>query len=273
MDVFQSVGKLSEYLGLPVNSSEHGYIIDYMIGWVHWLMLVLFIGWGAFYIYCIIRFASRNNKKASYHGVTSNYSTYAEAGVILFEAFLLIAFAVPLWSMFKTDLPDEHNAVRVRVIAQQFQWNIHYPGKDGIWGPLDPEYIDGENPIGLIREEDGPGADDIVVINDLHLPVNKETIIYLTSMDVIHSFALPEMRVKQDAIPGQEIPVFFTPKMTSEEFLKKIEGTSREGMGYEIACAQLCGNSHYKMRGFMTIESESEYNNWLEEQADEIEIW
>ena len=76
------------------------------------------------------------------------------------------------------------------------------------------------------------------------------------------------MRVKQDAIPGMQIPIYFTPTMTSDEFLKEIEGTKRQGMGYEIACAQLCGNSHYKMIGWMTVHTEEDYNNWLFEEAE-----
>ena len=105
----------------------------------------------------------------------------------------------------------------------------------------------------------------------MHLPVNKQVMIHLSSMDVIHSFGIPEMRIKQDAIPGMTIPFFFTPTMTSAEFLTKIKGTVREGMGYEIACAQLCGNSHYFMRGFVTIDTESQYNSWLVEQAEYLE--
>ena len=126
------------------------------------------------------------------------------------------------------------------------------------------------NPIGLDRGSPF-GADDIVSLNLMHLPVNKEVMIHLSSKDVIHSFGIPEMRIKQDAIPGMTIPFFFTPTMTSAEFLNKIKGTLREGMGYEIACAQLCGNSHYRMRGYVTVETETKYNTWLTEQAEYLE--
>ena len=113
-------------------------------------------------------------------------------------------------------------------------------------------------------------------------------------MDVIHSFGIPEMRIKQDAVPGMAIPFFFTPTMTSSEYLKKITTTERynpkgnygfekdiwdnlnetiknEYRGFQIACAQLCGNSHYKMRGFVTIDTEAEYNTWLSQQAEYLE--
>ena len=95
--------------------------------------------------------------------------------------------------------------------------------------------------------------------------------IYLSSKDVIHSFFLPEMRVKQDAIPGMSVPVFFTPTKTTENFLNEIKGTARDGQGYEIACAQLCGNSHYRMRGFLTVDSEEDFNAFLIEEAEYLE--
>ncbi len=266
-------GKLGEYLGFPVNASEHGLIIDHMNGWIHWLMLILFIGWGIFFILTLYKFGIKNNnEKADYEGVKSHYSTYAEYGVILFEVFLLIAFAMPVWSMVKTNLPDiDNDTIEIRVIAQQFAWNIHYPGGDGKFGKTRIDLVDEEsNPVGLDRESIN-GADDIIKVNQLHIPVNKDIMIYLSSKDVIHSFSLPEMRVKQDAIPGMTVPVFFKATLTTDDFLKEIEGTKREGMGYEIACAQLCGNSHYRMKGYMTVETMDEYESWLEEQAEYLE--
>ena len=266
-------GRLGESLGFPINASSHGLIIDHMNGWIHWLMLVLFIGWGIFFIVTIYKFGiKKDDSKADYDGVQSHYSSYAEYGVILFEVFLLVAFAVPVWSMVKTNIPEINNeTVEVRVIAQQFAWNIHYPGSDGKFGSTSLDLVDEEvNPIGLDRSSTY-GADDIVTINQMHIPVNKNIMVYLSSKDVIHSFSLPEMRVKQDAIPGYTVPVFFKATMTSNEFLKEIEGSARQGQGFEIACAQLCGNSHYRMKGYLTVESEDEFNAWLEEEAEYID--
>ena len=262
-------GSLSQYLGLPINSASHGLMIDYMIGWVHWLMLLLFVGWGIYLIIAVFKFNAKANPTADYHGVQSHYSKYAEYGVIIFEAFLLIGLSIPLYSQIKTTLPND-DVYHIRVISQQFAWNIHYPGEDGKFGNSDINLVDEEsNPIGLVR--DGNGADDIVTINQMHLPVNKQIMIHLSSKDVIHSFGIPEMRIKQDAIPGMTIPFFFTPTMTSAEFFDEIKGSAREGKGYEIACAQLCGNSHYRMRGFVTVESEDEFNAWLEEEAEYLD--
>jgi len=265
------LGNISHYLGLPINAASHGSMIDSMIGWTHWLMLILFVGWGIYLIITIIKFSEKNHPKADYNGVQSHYSQYVEYGVIIFEAFLLIGLSIPLYSQIKTSLPNDNDVHHIKVIAQQFAWNIHYPGSDGEFGKTAINLVDEEiNPIGLDRSSPF-GADDIVSLNQLHLPVNKQVMIHLSSKDVIHSFGIPEMRIKQDAIPGMTIPFFFTPTMTSAEFLNKIKGTARDKMGYEIACAQLCGNSHYTMRGYVTVDTEDQFNTWLAEQSEYLE--
>jgi cytochrome c oxidase subunit 2 len=263
---------MTEYLQsyMPILASEMGHLGDNLNGLVHWLMLILFIGWGSFFIYTLIRFSSSNNPKANYHGITTHYSTYVEVGVVVFEALLLISFAIPGYYAVKYDKALESTEIEVRVVAQQFAWNIHYPGADGKFGTTKINLVDEEtNPLGLDRE--GYGADDITTINQLHLPVNKLIKLYISSKDVIHGFSLPEMRLKQDAIPGMQVPIYFTPTLTSKEFLSQLGGTARQGMGYEIACAQLCGNSHYRMKGYMTIHTEKEYNNWLIKEAEYLE--
>ena len=288
-------GRLGEYLGFPVPASEHALGIDHMNGWIHWLMLILFIGWGIFFIITLIKFGIlKGNRKADYQGVKSHYSTYAEYAVILFEVFLLIAFAIPVWASVKTEVPEvTDETIEIRVIAQQFAWNIHYPGVDGKFGNTSIYLVDEtENPIGLDRDSEH-GSDDIVTRDKLHIPINKDIMIYLSSKDVIHSFSLPEMRVKQDAIPGITIPVFFKAILSSEDFLKGIseersnpstfygltddlwkkmdEEKKNPLRGYQISCAQLCGNGHATMKGSMTVESINEYESWLEEQAEYLE--
>ena len=263
---------MTEYLQsfMPILSSKMGHLGDELNGYVHILMLLLMVGWGIFFIYCVFRFSKKNNPKANYHGITNHYSKYVEVGIVVFEAVLLIGFAIPGYNMVKYDKILDSNEIEVRVVAQQFAWNIHYPGADGKFGVTRIDLVDEEiNPLGLDRN--GYGADDITTINQLHLPVNKMAKLYISSKDVIHGFSLPEMRVKQDAVPGMQIPIYFTPTMTTKEFLKQIEGTAREGMGYEIACAQLCGNSHYRMRGFMTIHNEDGYNKWLSDEAEYLD--
>jgi cytochrome c oxidase subunit 2 len=108
-----------------------------------------------------------------------------------------------------------------------------------------------ENPIGLDRRSPY-GADDLVLLSDMHLPIDRPVIVQLSSKDVIHSFGVPAMRVKQDAIPGTMTPIWFTP--------------TREGQ-FDIACSQLCGVGHHRMRGVITVESDDAFQKWLASEA------
>lgn len=240
------------WFGLPDNASAHGGELDRMLGWVHWLMLVLFIGWGIFFIYTLFRFRAGKSPKANYAGVKSHFSSYLEVAVAVFEAALLVGFAFPIWAKTKIHAPNLKDAVQVHVIAQQFAWNVHYPGPDGVFGQRNVSLVNetSGNPIGLDCH-DPHAADDVVSINQLYLPVNKIASIELSSRDVIHSFFLPLMRVKQDVIPGMAIPIWFTPAKV---------GTS------EIACAQLCGLGHYKMKGVLNVLPAEEFEAWLASQ-------
>ena len=251
--------------------SVQGAAIDEINAIVHWLMLVLFVGWGIFFIVSLVKFRASKNAKADYTGVKSHFSSLLEAVVAVIEIVILFGFGFPIWAARVTDVPSPYESVHIRVVAQQFAWNMHYPGPDGKFGDVRADLVDEqENPIGLDRSSDN-AADDFYTVNQLHVPVNKKIRIDLTSKDVIHSFTLTELRVKQDAIPGMSIPVHFTSTMTSEEFLKTTVGTKREGKSLEITCAQLCGLGHYRMRGFFTVHDDEGYQAWLDEQAEYLE--
>jgi cytochrome c oxidase subunit 2 len=241
-------------LGLPPDISTHGAEIDQLMVYIHILMLVLFIGWGLFFMYTLFRFRAKNNPKGNYEGVKSKASKYLEIAVAACEGVLLLFFAIPIYGKRVTNFPDPSAAVNIDVIAEQFAWNIHYPGADGLFGERKPELVDqGSNPIGLDRS--GDGADDIVKVNQLHIPVNKDVIIRLSSKDVIHCFNLPVMRIKQDVLPGSRIPIHFQAKETIK---------------HEITCAQLCGLGHYRMKGFLTVETEAEFEDWLAKEAEAL---
>ena len=258
-------------LGLPINMSVQGAAIDEINAIVHWLMLVLFVGWGLFFIVSLVKFRASKNAKADYIGVKSHLSSLLEAVVAVIEIVILFGFGFPIWAARVTDVPSTYESVHLRVVAQQFAWNFHYPGPDGKFGKTRADLVDEqENPVGLDRSSDN-ASDDFYTVNQLHVPVNKKIRIDLTSLDVIHSFTLPELRVKQDVIPGMVIPVHFTATMTSDEFLKTTIGTKREGKSLEVTCAQLCGLGHYRMRGFFTVHDDEGYQTWLDEQAEYLE--
>jgi cytochrome c oxidase subunit 2 len=257
---------MTEWLGLPPLAAAHGGQIDNLLGWIHIFMLILFVGWGGFFLYTLVRFRQSRHPVADYKGVTSHRSTYLEIGVAVVEAVLLIGFAIPLWAARVDGLPPENEAVVVQVTGEQFAWNVHYPGADRVFGRTDIMLLDLQsNPLGLDRS-DPAAKDDITTVNQLYLPVNRQIIVRLRSKDVIHSFGVPEFRVKQDAIPGLTIPIWFVPTITTAEMRTQ---TGNPGFQYEIACAQLCGLGHARMRGFVTVQSAEEFQKWMEETSAE----
>jgi cytochrome c oxidase subunit II len=257
---------MTEWLGLPPLAAAHGAQIDNLIGWIHIFMLILFVGWGGFFLYALVRFRKSRNPVADYKGVTSNRSTYLEVAVAVVEAVLLIGFAIPLWAARIGDIPAENESQIVQVTGEQFAWNFHYPGPDGLFGRTDIKLLDLQsNPLGLDRS-DPAAKDDVTTVNQLYLPVNRPAILRLRSKDVIHSFGVPEFRVKQDAVPGLTIPIWFIPTITTADMRTQ---TGNPEFQYEIACAQLCGLGHARMRGFVTVQSAEEFQKWMEEAVAE----
>jgi cytochrome c oxidase subunit 2 len=254
---------MTEWLGLPPLAATHGGQIDGLIGWIHVFMLILFVGWGAFLTFALIRFRKSRNPVADYAGVKSHRSTYLEIAVAVVEAVLLFGFAIPLWAARVDRRPADNEALVVQVTAEQFAWNFHYAGADRVFGKTDIKLLDLQaNPLGLDRE-DAAAKDDVTTLNQLYLPVNTPIILKLRSKDVIHSFGVPEFRVKQDAVPGFTIPIWFVPNVTTAEMRTRL---GNQEFQYEIACAQLCGLGHYRMRGFVTVVTQDEFQKWLDEK-------
>jgi len=242
--------KFSDLLGLPVLASENGKAVDDLIIYIHWLMIALFVGWFAYFVYCLWRFNARRNNKADHHGVRGHMSNYIELAVAGIEIVLLVGFAIPMWAKASdvSKIPPSENATTIQIVAQQFAWNARYAGKDGTFGKQSMDRVTTENPFGVLAE-DAAGKDDIQVLNELHVPIGKPVICYVSSKDVIHSFKVIALRVTQDAIPGMRIPCWFKPM--------------KEGK-YQINCAQLCGNGHSSMAGGMVVvDSQGDYDKWL----------
>jgi cytochrome c oxidase subunit 2 len=257
---------MTEWLGLPPLATAHGGQIDNLIGWTHIFMAVLFIGWGAFFVYVLLRFRKSRHPVADYTGVKSHASSYLEGAVLVIELVLLFAFSIPLWAARVDHVPSESEALVVHVTAEQFAWNVRYPGHDGKFGKTDIKLIDiQENPLGVDRS-DPLAKDDVTTLNQLYLPANRPIIVKLRSKDVIHSFGVPEFRVKQDAIPGLTIPVWFVANVTTNEMRERL---GKPEFQYEIACAQLCGLGHYRMRGFVTVLSPEDFKKWMDEKVKE----
>jgi len=249
----------SDLLGLPVLASEHGQQVDELIIYVHWLMIVLFVGWLAYFGYALFRFHRSRNPKADYVGVKGHASNYIEGAVALVEVVLLFGLAVPLWARAVDKFPEPKDSTVIQIVAQQFNWNVRYPGKDGVFGKQEMRFVTPENVFG-VDPTDSNGKDDVQVVNEVHVPLaknpdgkNRPVIIYISSKDVVHSFKVIAMRLTQDAIPGMRIPIWFRP--------------TTEGR-YQINCAQLCGNGHSSMsQGMLVVESQEAFDKWLASKA------
>ena len=241
-----SFALIIEALNIAPNASEHGYAIDTMLEMLHWFMLVLFVGWGSFYVYILFRFRAKKHPKAIYAGAASHLPSKLEGGIAVFEIVILLSFAVPLWSSCVNQFPTGPDVTHVRAVGEQFLWNFQYTGPDNKFGERKGSLVSPANPLGLDLK-DPDAIDDLATRGEMHVPVGHPVIVDVMSKDVMHDFCIPNMRIAQDAIPGSVIPMWFTP--------------IKEG-SYEIVCAQLCGSNHSAMRALLVVESEAKYKKW-----------
>ncbi len=226
---------------LPEDISQHGHTIDHLFYFILWLTGVVFVVTELALFWFLWRYDGTKDHKVAYtHGSHSLEIiwTIIPAATLLFIAI----YQMNAWAEAKIRNPAagpdgilgtaDDMPPTLEVTGRQFEWRLRYPGSNGVLGD----------------------QDDIFVVNDLHLPVNEEILIELKSADVLHSFFLPNMRVKQDAVPGMKIPVWFR---------------ATEKGTYDIVCAELCGWGHYKMKGRLTIESREDFEEWLDKKYRE----
>lgn len=229
---------LSKRWWFPENISVHGIGIDKQFTLTLIVVAIAFtaaqIGLG--YVVWKYRASADNKERAEYsHGNNRLEVIWTVITAVIFITLGIMGQQV--WaSMYFEDAPP--GSFEIRVVAQQFQWNFHYPGKDKTFGRTDPKLInDGsQNFVGL-DDADEHSKDDIVAPT-LVVPVDQPVRLLLRARDVTHSLWIPNLRFKQDAVPGLEIPMHFT--------------AQKEGL-YEIACAELCGQLHYKMGAKMLV--------------------
>jgi cytochrome c oxidase subunit II len=232
----------------PPAISEHGPAYDrqFMI-----TILVVGVSFAAAQIalgFMIWRY--RDRPGAAERALYSHGNNRLEMIWTVITALIFIGLAVAgqrVWAQLHFQSAPAGSA-QVEVVAQQFQWNFHYPGKDKRFGRTDPALIkDSElNFVGL--DEQDPNAKDDAVVSTLAVPVNRPVELILRSKDVTHSFWVPPLRFKQDLVPGMAIHVHFTPTKVG---------------AYELACAELCGQLHYKMKGNMLVLPDAEYNELI----------
>jgi cytochrome c oxidase subunit 2 len=235
---------------IPAAASSHATSFDAVLMSVHVHIVLIFAAWLAVFVYALIRFRKRANPEPRSEGARGFWPVVAIGAVIVGDVLILAMLALPAWSE-QNQPPRLAIPLRLRVTAEQFAWNIHYPGIDGVFGRTDQSLISATNPLGIDRS-DGAARDDIGLQNILMLPLYRTVVIDLTSRDVIHSFTLNEMRVKQDANPGMTTRLWFIPTQIG---------------AWDIACSQLCGLGHYRMRGEYQVVTTEDWVRW---QAIEI---
>src|SRR4051812_31826446 len=158
------------YLGLPVQASTHAASVDQMISLVHWLMLVLFVGWGAFFVFVLVRFRKGANPAASYVGAKGKIAKSTEVAVAIIEVLLLVFYAIPAWAKRVNSLPTGSDAPLVGGVGPQFAVDVQYPGGAGKFGRTNPTLVTPDNPLGLDRK-DPDAKDDVTTTNQLNVPV------------------------------------------------------------------------------------------------------
>ena len=221
----------------PEDVSLDGYRIDNVIHYTDFVISIYFGIVVAALAYFIYRYRSTRGHKAVYDHGNSKHSVMFTGGLGL---MVFLSVDVVIEKMAFQDLKDAfwnfpkgENVVRIEVMPQQFAWNFRYPGPD---------------------REFGTDDDIIPAQNQMHIPVNTPIVVQIASWDVIHSFYLPNFRIKQDATPGMITALWWQATKTGV---------------FDIACAELCGNSHYKMKGYLTVETDEEFRQWLIENSPE----
>ena len=230
-------------------ASVHGAGVDQVFVAVLIATGIAFIAVQALLAYFVFRYGSSGDDTASYWHENAKVEAIL-IGITALTLTVLVFMGQSVWADIYFSEPPE-DALLIEVTGQQFQWVVRYPGPDGEFGPLDVSLVSDTNFIGLDRS-DPVGADDIMTLNQVHIVVDQPVRFLLRSTDVIHNFHLPNFRVKQDSVPGMTIENWFTPTETGE---------------FEIACAELCGLGHYRMKGALTVDgTEAELQQWLDEQ-------
>jgi cytochrome c oxidase subunit 2 len=226
-------------VGKLIDSQFHRTLI---ITGVVFVLAQLGLAWAVF------RFRDRGQPATYFEGNNAFEVGWTLATIVLFVGLGL--YAEGAWATVHFE-PASPGDLQIEVTGMQFTWEFRYPGPDGKFGKLKPTMVSAStgNPLGLDRSD--PDAKDDVVTPIIGVPVNREVELLIRSQDVTHSFFVRELRLKQDAVPGMIIHIHFTATETGE---------------YELACAELCGLGHYKMRSVLKVMSDADFAQWMKDQ-------
>jgi len=242
---------------LPEAASEHGKTLDMLMDYNLGLLWVVFVITQILLFYFAYKYYGRKGNVARYFPHNNKLEMVWTVIPALVLAVVII-FGIKTWNQI-TDVASE-KAIVIEMYSKQFDWTGRYAGKDNQLGDANYKLITGTNELGLDSTSQA-GLDDIVVKNELHIPKGKEIEFKFRSRDVIHSAYFPHFRAQMNTVPGMVTMLHFTPTITTAEMREK---TGNPNFDYIVLCNKICGNSHYNMQMTIVVESEEEYNKWLE---------
>jgi len=246
-----------DHLLLPPASSVHGAEIDGLMKVSMTLILVVFFALTPMLFYFAYKYRGKKENTAYFFAHNNKLEiTWTVIPTIVLTA--LIIYGLRTWDRAMN--PDVSEATIIEVYSKQFDWTARYSGADNILGDANFRLVEGRNTLGVDLNDD-KAADDIVV-REVHLPVNKPVLLKFRSRDVIHSAFLPHFRVQMNCVPGLSTQFAFTPIKTTAE-MKENEG---EDFEYVMLCNKICGSAHFNMQMKFVVESEEDYNKWINAQ-------
>jgi cytochrome c oxidase subunit II len=239
----------------PEAINAHARAWDSQFATTLWLIGAVFVVAQVALGWVIVRF--RNSEPAAESGSAGNNRLeliWTAAAAVAFIGLSVLSTAI--WARVRLDSAPA-GAMRIEAVAKQFAWNFRYPGPDGKFGRTKAELISDANgnPFGL-DDTDPKGRDDLAVAA-LRVPAGKPVVLLLHSRDVIHNFFVRELRIKQDLVPGMEIPLHFT--------------ADKPGT-YEVACSELCGLGHHQMRTQLVVLEPAAFAQWQKETLDALGV-
>ena len=246
-----------DHLLLPPASSVHGAEIDGLMKVSMTLILVVFFALTPMLFYFAYKYRGKKENTA-YFFAHNNRLEVAWTVIPTIVLTALIIYGLRTWDRAMN--PDISEATIIEVYSKQFDWTARYSGADNILGDANFRLVEGRNILG-VDINDEKAADDIVV-REVHLPVNKPVLLKFRSRDVIHSAFLPHFRVQMNCVPGLSTQFAFTPTKTTAE-MKENEGEEFE---YVLLCNKICGSAHFNMQMKFVVESEEDYNKWINSQ-------
>ena len=252
---------------LPVSASEHGAVVDNLMT-ITWIIIIpVFIVTHILLFFFAWKYAYDKNRKAQFFA-HSNKLELVWTTIPALVLLILILYGLSIWNELMEPLTADDDPVEIELYARQFDWTARYPGEDGKFGEADVRFIEGLNMLGM-DSTDQNAWDDKYVKAEFHLPVNRPVQFYFRAQDVIHSAYMPHFRAQMNCVPGMITRFNFIPNKTTKQMQ---EITGNPDFQYTLLCNKICGAAHYNMKMDIIVESEEDYNKWLSEQKQFLEV-